>query len=40
MKTGFDNDKYLTLQSEKIQERIKTFGGKLKVFLVYREAHV
>ena len=29
MKTGFDNDKYLTLQSEKIQERIKTFGGKL-----------
>ena len=29
MKTGFDNDKYLTLQSEKIQERIKAFGGKL-----------
>ncbi len=29
MKTGFDNEKYLTLQSEKIQERIKAFGGKL-----------
>ncbi len=29
MKKGFDNEKYLTLQSEKIQERIKTFGGKL-----------
>ncbi len=28
-KIGFDNDKYLKLQSEKIQERMKTFGGKL-----------
>ena len=28
-KTGFDNDKYLKLQSEKIQERIAAFGGKL-----------
>lgn len=28
-KIGFDNDKYLLLQSEKIRERIKTFGGKL-----------
>ncbi|MBO5166736.1 MAG: DUF1846 domain-containing protein [Lachnospiraceae bacterium] len=28
-KTGFDNDKYLRLQSEKIKERIATFGGKL-----------
>ncbi len=28
-KTGFDNDKYLKLQSEKIKERISTFGGKL-----------
>jgi len=27
--TGFDNDKYLKLQSEKIQERIAAFGGKL-----------
>ena len=26
---GFDNDKYLKLQSEKIQERIQAFGGKL-----------
>ena len=26
---GFDNDKYLKLQSEKIKERIATFGGKL-----------
>ena len=28
-KIGFDNDKYLKLQSEKILERIKFFGGKL-----------
>lgn len=28
-KIGFDNDKYLKLQSEKIQERIAAFGGKL-----------
>ena len=26
---GFDNDKYLKLQSEKIKERISQFGGKL-----------
>ena len=26
---GFDNDKYLKMQSEKIKERISTFGGKL-----------
>ncbi len=26
---GFDNDKYLKLQSEKIKERISKFGGKL-----------
>ena len=26
---GFDNDKYLQLQSEHIRERIKSFGGKL-----------
>ena len=28
-KIGFDNDKYLTLQSERIKERIGKFGGKL-----------
>ena len=28
---GFDNDKYLKLQSEKIRERIDRFGGKLWV---------
>lgn len=28
-KIGFDNDKYLKLQSEKIRERIDFFGGKL-----------
>ena len=27
--TGFDNDKYLRLQSQKIKERIERFGGKL-----------
>ncbi|MBO7360729.1 MAG: DUF1846 family protein, partial [Clostridia bacterium] len=26
---GFDNEKYKKLQSEKIRERIETFGGKL-----------
>lgn len=26
---GFDNDKYIRLQSEKIQERVSGFGGKL-----------
>ena len=28
-KVGFDNDKYLKMQSEKIKERIAHFGGKL-----------
>ena len=28
-KIGFDNDKYLKMQSEKIKERISNFGGKL-----------
>lgn len=28
-KIGFDNKKYLSLQSEKIQERIQAFGDKL-----------
>ena len=26
---GFDNDKYVRMQSEKIRERIDFFGGKL-----------
>lgn len=45
-RTGFDNDKYLKLQSEKIQERIATFGGKLylefggKLFDDYHAARV
>ena len=26
---GFDNDKYLSMQSERIRERISNFGGKL-----------
>ena len=29
MKKGFDNDKYMTIQSECIRERIAQFGGKL-----------
>ncbi|MDR0334875.1 MAG: DUF1846 domain-containing protein [Methanomassiliicoccaceae archaeon] len=29
VKNGFDNDKYLLLQSENIRERISKFGGKL-----------
>ena len=29
MKTGFDNEKYLKLQSECIRQRIEQFGGKL-----------
>ena len=29
LRIGFDNDKYLHLQSEKIRERIARFGGKL-----------
>jgi len=29
MKLGFDNDKYLQLQSQKIAERVGDFGGKL-----------
>lgn len=28
-KTGFDNEKYLNMQSEHIRDRIKQFGGKL-----------
>ena len=29
MKTGFDNQKYLSMQSEKIRERIASFDRKL-----------
>ena len=29
MKKAFDNDKYISMQSEKIRERIGKFGGKL-----------
>ena len=29
MKIGFDNDKYLKMQSEHIRERINQFGNKL-----------
>ena len=29
MKTGFDNSRYLQMQSEHIKERIGKFGGKL-----------
>ena len=29
MRIGFDNDKYLRLQSQKISERVNEFGGKL-----------
>ena len=29
MQKGFDNEKYISLQSEKIRERINRFGGKL-----------
>ena len=44
-KQGFDNDKYLKMQSEHIRERISTFGGKLylefggKLFDDYRHRH-
>ena len=31
MKCGFDNDKYLKLQSQKIKERISLFGEKLYI---------
>ena len=43
---GFDNDKYLRMQSEKIRERISQFGGKLylefggKLFDAYHASRV
>ncbi len=46
MRLGFDNDKYLTMQSECIRERIGQFGGKLylelggKLFDDYHAARV
>ena len=46
MKIGFDNDKYLKMQSERIRERIGQFGGKLylefggKLFDDYHAARV
>ena len=45
-KQGFDNDKYLQMQSERIRERISQFGGKLylefggKLFDDYHAARV
>lgn len=45
-KLGFDNDKYLRMQSEHIKERINNFGGKLylefggKIFDDYHAARV
>lgn len=29
MREGFDNDKYIELQAERIRERVDQFGGKL-----------
>ena len=29
MEIGFDNEKYLQMQSQRIKERIAAFGGKL-----------
>ena len=33
MRTGFDNDKYLKIQSEHIKERIGKFGDKLYLLI-------
>src|SRR5574344_1885989 len=38
MAIGFDNDKYLSLQSDHIQKRIDQFGGKL--YLDYHASRV
>ena len=46
MEVGFDSDKYLKVQSEKIEERIKMFDNKLylefggKIFDDYHAARV
>ena len=29
MKIGFDNEKYFELQTQRIRERVDSFGGKL-----------
>ena len=29
MRTGFDNEKYISLQTARIKERIAQFGGRL-----------
>ena len=34
MKIGFDNDKYLSMQSEHIKERIGQFGDKLYLIII------
>ena len=45
-KIGFDNDKYLALQTERIRQRVEQFGGKLymefggKLFDDYHAARV
>ena len=45
-KIGFDNDKYLALQTERIRQRVAQFGGKLymefggKLFDDYHAARV
>ena len=33
IKQGFDNDKYLAMQSDHIRERISKFGDKLYLYL-------
>ena len=46
VRLGFDNEKYLVMQSERIKERIAQFGGKLylefggKLFDDYHAARV
>ena len=40
MKHGFDNEKYLKIQSEHILERIARFGDKLYLELEIGRAHV
>ena len=46
MKLGFDNQKYLNMQSEHIKERISKFGDKLylefggKLFDYYHDSRV
>ena len=35
MKIGFDNDKYLAMQSEHIRERIQKFDNKLYLEFVF-----